>query len=430
MNNNRRVVITGVGPLSSVGIGKEESWRNILAGNTGLAHEKIHINGELWDSFFIHKIANFDINKFDLDKDLMNEMKIWKDEKEIIDIYYFLATISLALNDSRLVYSDKDKIGLVLAHENPGMNQFFLEMFNESYKLLTNKNVRKIDFLNKTYSFGARSVYDLQTFMFLYHIAKIFRIHGFSLFINNACASGLYALEVAADIIKSGKCNIVVVSAVDHPDIYKYLWFKEINMYAKDGKIKPFCKDSGGLVFGEGGSALILEDSEHAMKRDANIYAEYMGGDFCLEGWKVVFPAVKDNFYPELIQNAIRKCDLAISDIDLINPHGVGNKVFDKYEAKGITEVFGLNPNKPLITAFKPYFGHVLGGSSLLETAILSIAFEKNLIPPTLNCDNIEPVINIDLLKEAKNCRINSAIKICSAFAGFDAAIVLKKFQR
>jgi 3-oxoacyl-(acyl-carrier-protein) synthase len=279
------------------------------------------------------------------------------------------------------------------------------------------------------YNFGAKRAYDLQAFMFIYHVCKMFKIHGFSLFINNACASGLYALEVAADIIKSSKCDVVIVSAVDHPDIYKYLWFKKINMYSPDGKIRPFSRDSNGFVFGEGGAAIILEDSEHALKRRARIYAEYLGGDFCLEGWKVAYPAIQENYYTNLLKNAIQKFNLKLSDIDLINPHGVGNKIIDSYEAKAITDIFGYDSSALSITALKPYVGHVLGGSAFLETAILLIAFEKNIIPPTLNCENTNQDLRINLLVKKKTYALNYALKICSAFGGFDAAIILKRFK-
>jgi len=430
MVNKTKIVVTGVGPLSSIGIGKEESWKNILDKKTNLKLEENYIDGEVWESFYVHRIKQLDMSKFCLDQNLLEEMKAWKKGYEVIDLNYFLSTIKLALDDSKLVYNEKDKIGLVLAHENAGVHQFLMEMFNEAFDILNKKEIRKLEFFKKIFNVGAKKANDLQTFMFLFHVAKIFNIHNFSLFINNACASGLYALEVAADIIKSKKCKAVIVAAVDHPDIYKYLWFKQLGLYSSDGKIKPFCSDSNGFSFGEGGAAMVLEDSTFALDRNAKIYAEYLGGDFCLEGWKVVFPAIAENYYSNLLKNALKKSNLRTSDIDLINPHGVGHRVLDRYEAKAITEVFGLHPVKPLITAFKPYFGHVLGGSAFLETAILLIAFAKQIVPPTLNCENIDQKMKIDLLKQKKDLVLNYALKTCSAFAGFDAAVIFKKFEK
>jgi len=345
-----------------------------------------------------------------------------------------MAVVKLALTDGGLDYDHEDnEIGLVLTHENPGMEQFFSKVFNESYEALKVRPreapaINKRHFFQKLYNSGNRTAYDLQTFMFLYHIAKAFSIHGYSLFINNACASGLYAIEAASQMIRSGRNTAVIVAAADHPGIYKYLWFKEGNMYAKDGKIKPFDKNRDGFVFGDGGAGLLLEDLDHARERNAYIYAEYLGAGFSLEGWKVTLPAIGGKYYQKAIKQALSQANMKAEAVDLVCAHGAGTQLSDRYEADAITDVFGLNPEKPLITAFKGYIGHNLGGSALLESAILMQCMSNNSVLPTLNCEEVDPKLKINPVKTVSAATLNVAMKTSCAFAGYNAASIFKRF--
>jgi len=426
--HNTRVVITGLGPIASVGIGKDRFWQGITQKKLNLKLEECLIDGELWDKYYVHKVENFDISKFGIDKDKLNEIKDWKEGEEIVDLNYLIAAVKLALDDSGLKYDGEDNgISLVLAHENIGLMPFGFKISNIAYEMLSKERLPKKDFFDKFYCKFLKSGYDVQSFADLFHVAKVFNIHNYSLFINNACASGLYAIEAASQIIRTGQAKAVVIAASDHPDIYKYLWFKELGIYSKDGIIRPFCKDSKGLVFGDGGAGIVLEDLEHAKKRKANIYAEYLGGGFDLEGWKITVPQIGNNSYQKAMEGCLKRSGLNNKDIDLLCPHGVGSQPIDFYEAKAITDAFGKNPQKPLITTFKPYVGHNLGSSALLESVILLLSLKNNVIPPTLNCDTIDPKFNISLVNQKKETKLEVAMKICCAFAGFNAATIFKK---
>jgi 3-oxoacyl-[acyl-carrier-protein] synthase II len=264
--------------------------------------------------------------------------------------------------------------------------------------------------------------------MYLYFLTKVFSIHGYSLFTNNACASGLFALESAARQIQCGESSIVLLAAGDVANtMFKHSWFKRQGLYSEDGKIKPFSKKADGIVLGDGASAIILEELNHALNRKAHIYAEYLGGGFSLEGWKVTLPKIGSLSYQKAIESSLKRANLKPQDIDLISPHGVAIKVTDGYEAKAITDIFGKNSRKPLITAFKPYVGHNLGGSALLEIVVLLLSLEKNLIPPTLNCEEIDPKYDIELVKELTYCSLNTAMKLSCGFAGYNGAVAFRK---
>lgn len=429
---NKRIVITGLGPISSIGIGKKSLWENLLLAKTNIQQEKTNIGNELWDSFYYHKVDNFDISKFGINEDSLEYIKDWKEGEEIIDLYYLLAAIKLAMVDSQLIDSSvkNANMGLVLAHENLNLIPFISKLSEQAFKLLTDKEntLTQKEFYEKIYKTCLKTGYDVQPFMTLFHVAKAFDIHDHSLFICNACASGLYAIETAAEMIKNNQNSVVIIAASDHPDIYKYLWFKELKIYSEDGIIRPFCKNSTGLVFGDGGAAIVVEDLEHALKRNAPIYAEYVGGGFFLEGWQVTVPRIGGDSYQQAIIKACKHSNVDKKDIDLLCPHGVGAKVIDYYESKAITDIF-QSPRQPFITTFKPYVGHNLGGSTLLETIILLLSLENNMILPTLNCNDIDPQHKISLVKEKISAKLNIIMKLCCAFAGYNAAVIFKAYS-
>lgn len=433
MSKDKRVVITGIGPLASTGIGKEAFWKGILEERVGLGLKEIKLDEEIWEKFYAHKIKDFDFSSFNIDENALTYIREWKEEDLPIDLYYLIAAVALAIEDSGLKYESEDNdLALVLTHENMGLMEFLLKISNKSFDVLKGKegeSLSKKQFCEKLYWHGLKSGYDIQTFMTLFHVAKVFNIHNYSLFINNACASGLYALESAAQIIKCNQSSAVIVAASDYAEIYKYLWFRDIGLYSKDGQIRPFCKDSNGLVFGDGGVGIVLEDLEHAQKRNADIYAEYLGGGFYLEGWKVTTPQIGGDSYQKAILKALKQSNINRDEIELLCPHGVGSQAIDYYESKAITDVFGLNPERPLITTFKPYVGHNLGGSALLESAVLLLSLKNEVVPPTLNCESLDPKFNISLVKDKLKTKLNTAMKICCAFAGYNGAVIFRRFE-
>ena len=431
MSKEKRVVVTGIGPITSIGIGKDSLWKSLLDGRTNIKLEETFIGDELWDKYYFHKVDNFDISKFGINNGLLDWVKDWKEGDEVVDLYYIIAAIKLALDDSELNYSphEENDFGLVLTHENMALTPLISKISDRAFKMLKDESsgLSKKEFYEKIYKECFKSGYDVQPFMTLFHIAKVFNVHQHSLFICNACASGLYAIETASEMIKKGHNSTVVVAASDHPDIYKYIWFRDLGIYSKDGVIKPFSKDNKGLAFGDGGIAIVVEELEHAKKRNAPIYAEYLGGGFSLEGWQVTFPKIGSDLYQRAISKAFEQSNVSKDEIDLLCPHGIGSHVIDYYESKAITDTFGIKPKRPLITAFKPYVGHNLGGSALLETAILLLSLKNETIIPTLNSDNTNPAYNISLVREKIKKKLKTVMKICSAFAGYNAAAIFKR---
>lgn len=435
MYKKRRVVITGIGPLASAGIGKDAFWEGILKKRLGLKLKEVELDGELWDRFYFHEIDDFDIGKFNIEQEIIDDINSWKKGKENKDLLYLLGAVKLAIDDSGISYDREDNnIGLFLTVEHPGFEPFCEGMVRESLAYLEkyplNNKFSQSGLFRHIFNKFSREGYDLQTFMYLFLVSKAFGIHGYSLFTNNACASGLFALESAARQIRYGGSDIVLLAGGDCADtMFKHAWFEEQGLYAEDGRMKPFSKNADGIVLGDGASALVIEELEHALNRNAHIYAEYIGGGFSLEGWKVTVPEIGSSSYQNSINHALKESGLNPEEIDLVNPHGVAMKITDSYEAKAITDIFGKNPTKPFVTAFKPYVGHNLGGCGILESIILLLSLEKNIIPPILNCEDVDRRHNIELVTKMTQYSLNTAMKLSCGFAGYNAAVIYKKYE-
>src|SRR3989338_2296996 len=222
MPNNKRIAVTGIGPVTSVGIGRKELWKSLLQGRTNIKQEEHFVNGELWDKYYFHKVDNFDIARFDIDNGALDWIKDWKDGDEIRDLFYLIAAIKLALDDSCVLYNPQKEadFGLVLTHENMILIPFLSKLSERAFGILTNKTntPSKKEFYERVYKDCLKSGYDVQPFMTLFHVAKVFNVRQHSLFVCNACASGLYAIETASEMIKNGHNSTVIVAASDYPD--------------------------------------------------------------------------------------------------------------------------------------------------------------------------------------------------------------------
>lgn len=428
LKDKQRIVVTGIGPITPLGVDAASITKGILNQKAiGLKLIEKYVSNDLWERYYLHTVHNFDVGRFGVDAEKLQSISSWKDGEDNADLLFLLAAVKLALEDSGMeVGYDNNDIGLLVAHENPGIEQFFGKLFEKSFQLFQNRpGIKKKEFFNQLFNETVKVGYETQSFMFLFHIAKTFNIHRYSCFINNACASGLYAIELASDMIKIGKVSQMIVVAGDCPDIFKHLWFKMINMYEPDGNIKPFAENARGFVMGEGATAIILEEYRSARKRNAKIYAEYLGGGFNLESWGITSPKIGGDFYEQVIRGAMKNSKLNVRDINLICAHGVGTPSSDYYEAKAIENIFS-NSNPP-VTAIKPYIGHNLGGSTLMELAIILLCMQEDIVPKVLNTCELNPKFNLNLVKEQGRYSPETVLKICCAFAGYNAATIFRR---
>lgn len=435
MDKNKRIVITGVGPITPIGIGKDYLWDSIKHKRSNIILEDHHLDEEYWGSFYIAKVFDFDIGNFGLSPGTVASLKR-RESDNSRDLLYLLAASKLALDDSGLSYDREDNnLGLILTCENPGLDDLICRIIDSTLGVIEGRapavQVKtKRDFIQTMYEQFEKRVYNLQSFMYLHYVSNALGLHGTPLFINNACASGLFALESAAQQIRCGNTEAAIVAGGDNPSFMtKYLWFKGLGIYAEDGLMKPFDKNRHGIVFGDGAAAVVLEDMEHASHRGAPIYGEYLGGGFNQDAWKVTVPSVTTNYYSKAFKQALSISGLQPEDIDLLNPHGACTSIGDKYEALTIHEIFKGSAKWPMISAFKPYVGHNLGGSALTELIILLLSMKNNYVPATLNHTEQDPELNIAIAPEMASADIRTVAKMSTGFGGYNAVALFGKLD-
>lgn len=429
-NDVPRLVVTGVASVSGLGSSNESVWSTAMNAPPAAKKKDYFINDVFLGSYYVQPAEFMDPANVGIGKQLLFEMREWCENHRTKDLDALLTIAKSALDDSSLNV-DERVVGLVLTHENPGLDEFHEDVIAESYRYFKEngfacEGIKEYfdSFFNSFFKRG----YNLQTFMYVYQIAKALNIHGYSVFVNNACASGIYAIEEAAQIIKSGKCSAVVVAGADSSSAFKQMWLSRINMYSPDGRIRPFSKDRSGFIIGEGAAALVLETLDSAKDRGANIYAEYLSSGFDLEGWKVSVPDITSSSYTTCIQRALTKAHLTMREIDLVVPHGVGTLIADAYEAKSISSLLDKNQKQPTITALKPYVGHNLGSAALLEIVLSLLIMKHQIVLPTLNYEADEN-IKIQLLKKIEPMNVDTILKTACAFAGFNAAAIFKRVK-
>jgi 3-oxoacyl-[acyl-carrier-protein] synthase II len=322
------------------------------------------------------------------------------------DVKHLIAATGLAVDDAGLRSGsgpvvDLREVGLVVADEHPGVERLARVL----YAAVAGGSEPP----PRDYDEVARQIFALNTFLVPYTVARAHGIGGECAFVNSACASGLTAIDNAATQVRAGRTPVAVAAAADDPfSAGKYRWFADQHLYAADGMVRPF-DGSSGTVFGDGGAALVLEDESHAVGRGARIYGRYLGGGFTQDGWRVNAPNPKLANQARSIRRALREAGRDAVDVDVLVPHGTGISVIDKYELRTMRDLWPDPAVQPVCVPLKPYVGHNLGGSSLVESALLLKAMRERCLPGSW-----EPRA------------IQLAVKTTAAFGGFYGSVVLE----
>jgi len=421
------IVITGIGLITALGAGKDAVWRNLQQPVPSLSTIKQVIGGEEWESYPLANAPDIDLAALGISNNQMEAIALTSCTR---DLTLFTAAAKMAIHDSSLAYASKDnRVGIVISHENPGFDAYTSEIWRALENQADNQH-SVLNQIKEVYQEVECAGYNTHAFVLLQQLTVLLQCHGPALFVNNACSSGLYALECAAQWIRAGNADAIVVVCGDAPRmIARYLWLKAAKVCAADGVIRPFDKNRSGFVLGEGVGAVVVETSESARKRGAQIYTRYVAGAFRSDAWKLSLPAVSPHLYCEALREAIQRSSRSLFEIDLLVPHGAATPIQDRYEADGITRVFGRKPLRPLVTALKPYVGHTLAGCSLIELILTLIGLSHQLVLPTLNWTDEDDNLGIVPVRKPISCRIGTWIKTATGFGGFNAACVFEQPQ-
>jgi 3-oxoacyl-[acyl-carrier-protein] synthase II len=418
----RRVVITGLGVVSAAGIGIDLTWRTIEKAPPCAVVVELPAAREEDGKFHLFLAPDYriaDITETYVDGALLEREGI--DQQR--DIKHLVAAAGLAIDDAGLrsiSNLDLREIGLVVADEHPGIERLARTLYASVADATTPPHPRYGDL--------SEQIFALNTFLAPYVVARALHLGGECAFVNSACASGLTALDNAATQIRLGRSPLAIGAASDDPlSSGKFRWFADMHLYAIDGVPRPFDGAASGTVFGDGGAAVVLEDEEHALRRGARIYGRLLGAGFTQDVWRISAPNPASANQARSIRRALHEAELETERIDAIVPHGTGISMIDKYEVRTIRELWPDRRKQPVCLPLKPFVGHNLGGSSLLETALLLKAMKERRVPAVRAEEPaVVPAHGLDLPTAWSSKVIRHAVKTAVGFGGFYGSIVLE----
>jgi 3-oxoacyl-[acyl-carrier-protein] synthase II len=421
-----------MGVLTGYGRGVDALWHGLDSGRSAVREHGAVFGGRPW---LRYRMAALREDVAELAASLPNpgfvEHERLRDDRDLIAI---ADCVRQALVDARLDYDrERNDVGIVVTHESPGLADHLQGFFRwrETARAWLRSPAR-FDPAEFLYRHRSESVYRLHSFLYIHYLAALFGLHGFSLYNNNACASGAVALAVAADRIRTGSASAIVVAGGDVPeDGTKYRWFRDAGLYSARGECRPYRADRDGLVLGSGAAAIVLEDLERARAAGRPVRAEWLGGGFTSEGWKVMLPDVASHRYAEAIAQALQTAGTAPHEVTLITPHGVGGAMLDHFEAESLARVFGDGGESwPPLMAVKGGVGHTLGGCVLVETVASLLALDRGRIPATARCEDLDPALPLG--RTRSDAALGAPwvlLKCTNGFAGQNGAIVLRSAE-
>jgi 3-oxoacyl-(acyl-carrier-protein) synthase len=280
----------------------------------------------------------------------------------------------------------------------------------------------------EVYDVLAPHFYGMQPFLYVHLVGRAFGFHGFSTSVHNACSSGAYALEVAAQCIRTGQATVMIVTGGEAFETgVRPEWFRRLELYAHDGRMHPFDPDSSGFYVGEGAGALVLESASRAEKRGVTPYAVQHMGAFAQQAQKQTVPDTRSGRLAGAITDAMKPCSTRPDEIDLIVPHGASTPLSDSYEADSIAQALGDGPHNAVATVFKPSLGHLLGASGLVEAICLLLAIRHQAVPATLGTPPERAGLAAPLITQYTERPINKALKLSTGFTGHDTAMLFSR---
>ena len=383
---SERVVITGLGVVSSLGLEIDEFWKNLVSGKSGIT--KV----ESFDTSGLERSYAGEVKGFD-------PSEVYDEFETVARTHQFAAVSSLlALKDAKI--EDTCNLGLIIGSLAGG--------------------IEVIEGVNKDYS-----NYPVQTVTA--HVCNLLGIRGYATTLSCACAAGNYSISLAYERIKHKQDSIVLAGGADYFSMSIFLsFYKMFSLSAL--KCQPFDKNRRGLLPAEGAGMLVLESLSSAKKRKAHIYAEVLGYGMSVDAYHPVIPSA-EGFY-NCMENAISASGLKPCDIDHINAHGTGTIPNDSVESVAIKKLFKDKYKKIPVTAIKSMLGHTMGAASAIEAISCCLTFKNNLIPPTINYETPDPECDIDCVgNQARKHRANIILNNSFGFGGTNCTVVLAAYR-
>jgi 3-oxoacyl-[acyl-carrier-protein] synthase II len=409
--SQRRAVITGIGPITSIGMGREDFWRGLRAEKSG-----------------IQQISSFDTSEFNAH--CGGEIPGWMPEDHFpphrlkrLDRYaqFAVASAKMALDDAGLPYSretPQDRVGV---------------SFGTALGGVANAELQHAHFLKKG-TRGVNQTLALQVFGGSAHsnIAIEFGFRGVGTTNSNSCASGTVAVGEALRYIRDDFADVIVAGGAEAPlsplTFGAFAIIKTMSQWTGDPALacRPFDLKRDGFVMGEGATSLVIEELEHAQKRGAHIFAEVLGYSLNNDAFHMTTPLPSGEACIRAMREALADAVLLPEQIDYINAHASSTQVNDNTETMAIKQVFAEHAKRLLVSGTKAYTGHPLGATGAIEAAICALAIDRNWVPPTLNRENPDPACDLDVIpNHGREAELNYVLSNSFGFGGINSCVIL-----
>ncbi len=411
---SRRVVITGLGLITPLGTGVDDTWTALCKGQSGIA-EITRFDASGFDTKIAGEVKNFHPEDFLLKKDAKRTQAF---------IAYAVAASRMALEDSRLKIdvTNQDRIGVVTGCGLGGLN-----LLEQTAFTLQKKGPKRV-----TPFFIPMMIGNMAPGMISIYLGA----KGPNSSIATACAAGTHAVGDAFKIIKRGGADAMITGGVESvitpTCIAGFNAMKALSVRNDEPEkaSRPFDRDRDGFVIGEGCGILVLETLESALERGARIYAEICGYGMSGDGFHMAAPAPDGEGAARCMAVALDDAGIPYNRIDYINAHGTSTQLNDVYETKAIKSVFKEKAPFIPVSSTKSMTGHLLGGAGGIETVFTALTISEGIIPPTINFDHPGEECDLDYVPNiARKTDVNTAMTNSFGFGGTNATLILKKYM-
>ncbi|SMC19624.1 3-oxoacyl-[acyl-carrier-protein] synthase II [Desulfacinum hydrothermale DSM 13146] len=412
-STGRRVVITGLGLVTPLGVGIEQNWNKLIKGISGIG-PITRFDTEGFASKIAGEVSDFNPEDFIPKKDI---------RKMDIFLTYALAAAQLAFQDAQTQIDPQEspRAGVIL-----GCGLGGLTTIETYHKTLLQSGPRKISpfFIPMLIGNMAPGLISIQ------HKAK-----GPNMSIQTACAAGTHAIGQAFHLVRDGVTDLMITGGVESTItplcVAGFNAMRALSTRNDDPQkaSRPFDKDRDGFVLGEGCAILILEEAERARARGARIYAEVIGFGASGDAYHMTAPAPGGEGAANCMRAALEDAGLAPTDVDYINAHGTSTELNDRLETQAIKTVFGEHAKKLAVSSTKSMTGHLLGAAGGVEGAYTALTIYHGILPPTINYETPDPDCDLDFVPNtARKADPQVALSNSFGFGGTNGTVVFRKW--
>ena len=394
-----RVVITGLGPIASVGVGREGFWNALLAGRDGSSEVSSFGTSE----FKVHRACELDDERL-----LGHSARPAKHDDPGRASLLAVEAARLALEDAGLASPPHDA-GVIVG--TTGGEIQVLEHMHSARVEGREEALPPDEFAKHPCHVISRNV------------ANAFGLRGPNQVVPTACAAGNYAVSIARGWVQAGYTDVVLAGGCDPLSRVAFTGFARLGAIAPEF-CRPFDRERQGLLIGEGAGMVVVESLDSARRRGAHIYAEVAGVGFSCDAHHMTMPQPEGRGITLAMERALRDARLAVDAIDYVSAHGTGTKANDKIESAAVKALCG--DHAAPVSSIKSMIGHTMGAASALETIACCLAIENGAIPPTIHHEHPDPECDVDVVpNEARNHRVEVALNNAFAFGGNNSCLVL-----